>query len=48
MEYVIAAIVLGGFGYFIYRKIKARNDRPAGTGGGGGGVGGGTGEHNQH
>ena len=40
MEYFVAALVLGGFGYFIYRKLKARNDRTPGTGaGGGGGVG---------
>lgn len=38
MEYFIVAAVLGGFGYFIYTRVKkAKADK--GTGGGGSGPG---------
>lgn len=30
MEYLIAAVLLGGFGYFIYTRVT----KPKGTGGG--------------
>lgn len=35
MEYVIAGLVLLGFGYFIYRKVTAPKTPSTGTGGGG-------------
>jgi hypothetical protein len=35
MEYVIAGLVLLGFGYFIYKKVTAPKTPSTGTGGGG-------------
>lgn len=35
MEYVIAGLVLLGFGYFIYKKVTAPKKPTTGTGGGG-------------
>lgn len=40
MEYVIAGLVLLGFGYFIYRKVTAPKTPSTGSGGGGGSKGG--------
>jgi hypothetical protein len=37
LEYALAAAVIVGFGYFIYRKVTKK--KGAGTGGGGGGGG---------
>lgn len=36
MEYVVALLVLGAFGYFVYRKVTAKK-KTSGTGGSGGG-----------
>ena len=34
MEYVITAVVIAGFGYFLYTRIKAsKNKSSTGTGG---------------
>jgi hypothetical protein len=49
---LITVLVVGGFGYFIYRRVKAAKERKAsttyGSGGGGGGIGpGGGGNVNQ-
>lgn len=34
MLYLVAAVVIGGFGYFIYRGIK-KNNTPSSSGSGG-------------
>ena len=36
MEYFITALVLAGFGYFLYKKIRAAKDRAPSDGSGGG------------
>lgn len=40
MEYFVAAVVIAGFGYFVYTRIKAK--KKASGGGTGSGTGGGT------
>lgn len=35
MEYFITALVLAGFGYFLYTKIRAAKDRAPSEGSGG-------------
>lgn len=44
MEYLVAGLVVLGFGYFIYRKVKAKKSSGTTVGGGSGG---GSGENTQ-
>ena len=39
LGYIVGFAVIGGFGYFIYTRIKKANDRPDGIPGGGSGGG---------
>lgn len=36
LGYVLAVVVVLGFGYFIYKKVTAKKDSTGGSGGGGG------------
>jgi hypothetical protein len=47
MEYLVIAVVVGGFGYFLYTRIK-KSKADKGTGGGGGDRPGNGGDLNQH
>jgi len=38
-EVLVALAVVGGFGYFIYKKVTAKKPPSSGTGSGGGGGG---------
>ena len=38
-EVLVAVLVVGGFGYFLYKKITAKKPPSSGTGTGGGGGG---------
>lgn len=45
MEYVILVLVVGGFGYWLYKRIKANNLPAGGTGATGGNPGGASNEY---
>lgn len=46
-EVLVTVLVLGGFGYFIYKKVTAKKPPSSGTGGGGVSGGGGGSNVNQ-